>query len=504
MVYFTIYGTIYCEITHCSILYANIKLDRFFSEKQNSAYDPCFKKLLYILLNLIMGNSRLTRESIKTYFASGERPKVEKIGMEIEKIGVRFPEGDPVSYKGKNGFLAILGKMYEELGWKITKKHGSYIYQMKRGNAILDLESDGRIELAGSPHSSLHDVVREFRIHQHEMSEMSDMFGVSWLGIGYNPLASNDSIERLTDDGGRRDQIAAYDKEKEETEKNKYASEWTKGTAGIHVTLDYSSEEDFGKKSKVLFLLAPIMQAIFANSPFKNGDFSGEMNYRMLVTQKGVDKYALSKELFYSNFTYDNWIDFVCEKPALFFEREDKWIYPQKTFGEYLENGCDGELPVQDDFHMHMKSIWADIRMRNTIEIRVFDSLPPSIVPSVPAFVKGIIYDEENLEKLYEIVNNWSFEEFEEMKNQIPRNGLNTIFRGEKVLDFAKTLLDMAEDGLKRNRTVDAHGNDESVYLKPIKKFIFIEGCSPSHWLVKNWKGDWGQNFFPVFEWCKY
>ncbi len=465
-----------------------------------------------------MPNSRLTRQTLCDYFKDGEKPKIQKIGMEIEKIGVRFPDGSAVMYKGKNGFLAILGKMYEELGWKITKKNGSYIHQMKRGNAILDLESDGRIELAGSPHTSLHDVVREFRIHQHEMSEISDVFGVSWLGIGYNPVASDVDLDLLHDNGGRRDQLIMYRKERLEKESNKYSDDWSKGTAGIHVSLDYASEEDFGKKSKILFLLAPIMQAIFANSPFKNGEFSKKINYRMFVTQKGMDTYALNKKLFYSKFTYNDWIDFIYEKPALFFERniekkksiEKKWIYPQKTFGEFLESGLQIEnkevldFPNIQDFEMHMKSIWTDVRMRNTLEIRIFDSLPPSIVPSVPAFIKGLIYDEKNLNTLYEMVNNWSFEEFEEMKKQIPQNGLNTIFRSEKVLDFAKTLLNMSENGLKLNRIVDVRGNDESIYLKPIKKFIFIENCSPAHWLIKKWKGDWGGNFFPVFEWCKY
>ncbi len=465
-----------------------------------------------------MPTTRYTRKNILEYFKNGES-KNEWVGLEVEKIGIRFPEGDPVLYKGKNGFLAILGKMYEELGWKITKKNGSYIHQMKRGNAILDLESDGRIELAGSPHSSVHDIVREFKIHQHEMSEMSDVFGVSWLGIGYNPVASNKELDVLTDNGGRRDQLIAYRKERAERTKNTYSEDWSKGTAGIHVSLDYASEKDFGKKSKVLFLLAPIMQAIFANSPFKDSEFSKKVNYRMFVTQKGMDGYALTKELFYSKFSYEDWLNFVCEKPALFFQRNEKsetdeetqkWIYPQKTFGDFLETGLEinenGDItfPNEEDFHMHMKSIWSDVRMRNTLEIRVFDSLPPSLVPSVPAFVKGLMYNEKNLNELYEMVNNWSFEEFEEMKKEIPKNGLNTLFRGEKVLDFAKKLLNMSEDGLKRNRIVDAHGNDESVYLKPIKKFIFIENCSPSHWLVKKWKGDWGENFFPVFEWCKY
>jgi len=69
-----------------------------------------------------MPTTRCTRKNILEYFKNGES-KNELVGLEVEKIGIRFPAGEPVLYKGKNGFLAILGKMYEELGWKITKKN---------------------------------------------------------------------------------------------------------------------------------------------------------------------------------------------------------------------------------------------------------------------------------------------------------------------------------------------------------------------------------------------
>ncbi len=449
-----------------------------------------------------MNSEKINKNWILEYFKKGESKK-QLIGLEAEKIGVRFPHGEPVNYKGSNGFLAILGKMYEELGWEITKKNGSEIHQMRRGNTLLDLESDGRIELAGSPHKSLHDVAREFRIHQNEISEISDVFGVSWLGIGYNPLSAPENLTPISDNGGRRDQLIERAKE-QKNNKNSYSSDWLEGTAGIHVSLDYSSEEDFRKKSKILFLLGPIMQAIFANSPFANGEFSGHINHRSFVTQKGISEYLLSRDLFYSDFKYEDWIDFISDKPALFFERGEKWIRPQMTFKDFLEKGYDGSSAEERDFHMHMKSIWTDVRMRNTLEVRVFDSLPPSLVPSVPAFVKGLMYDEENIEKLYEEVNKWSFAEFSEMRESIAERGLDIVFRGKKLIILAKELLNMAEDGLKRNRILDAFHNDESIYLEPIKELIFIKGQSPSGWLIENWNGKWGKNFLPVFEWCKY
>ncbi len=47
-----------------------------------------------------------------------------RIGIECEKIGVMVNTGETTSYLGSNGYLAVLGKLYEELGWEIVKQEG--------------------------------------------------------------------------------------------------------------------------------------------------------------------------------------------------------------------------------------------------------------------------------------------------------------------------------------------------------------------------------------------
>jgi glutamate--cysteine ligase len=444
--------------------------------------------------------NKINQNWIKRYFSEGEKPGVQKIGIEAEKIGIRFPSGESVCYTGKTGFLAILGKLYEELGWNITKQKDHYILQMQRGGALMDLESDGRIELAGAVHESIHDLAREFRIHHNEISEISAVFGVSWLGCGYHPISWNDDIEYISDGGGRRDEMAKYFEQKMEEKNDFYALAWTKKTAGIHVNLDYTSEEDFGKKSKTLWLLTPFFQAMFANSAFSKGEFSDFINYRSWVTQQGMKEYQISEELFYSDFLYEDWIDFIGKMPALFFKRGEKWIHPNMSFREFLDSG----EAIEEDFHVHMKSMWSDLRLRHTLEIRCFDSLPPSMVPSIPAFIKGLAYDEENLNILYNEVNEWNFFEYEELKKDSAKYGLQAEFKGKKLIEWAKRLLSMSEEGLKKNQTQDIYNRDESIYLEPIKKFIFLHGKSPAEWTVEKFQNEWGESFHPLFTWWKY
>lgn len=48
----------------------------------------------------------------------------------------------------------------------------------------------------------------------------------------------------------------------------------------IQVNLDYSSENDMVKKLKVSLALQPIATALFANSPFLDGNLTGYKSFR--------------------------------------------------------------------------------------------------------------------------------------------------------------------------------------------------------------------------------
>ena len=435
-------------------------------------------------------------------FKEGEKEN-QLIGIEGEKIGVLTNTGETATYSGEGGFLAILGKMYEELGWEITKKQEHFILQLKRGKALLDLESDGRIELVGSPHESLHDLAREFRIHQNEIAEISDVFGVSWLGIGYHPISKNEDIEDVPE--YRKQEMANYFTRVKEETGNDFGLAWYKKTAGIHVNIDYCSEEDFSRKAKVLFRIVPLLIGIFANSPFSKGENTGCASYRTWVLLKShISRFALPQWLYESDFTYEDWIRHVVSVPILFLKKGKKWVYPSMSFEYYMNNGFDRYKATMNDFNMHMKSIWMDVRLRETLEIRCIDSLPPALVPSVPALIKGLFYYQSSFNQLEKIVQDWSFAEYKKLLEDVSKNGLQANFRGEKVLDIAKVLLDLSEEGLKKERILDINGRDESMYLQPIKEFIFVKGKSPAEWLVQCWENEWQQNFYPVFKWSGY
>lgn len=426
-----------------------------------------------------------------------------KIGIEVEKVGLHYENSKPPTYGGKRGYLAILGKMYEELGWEIVKQQGKKISSMKRGKASLNLESDGRIELAGSPHSSIHDLNRELLIHQNEIAKISEVFGIIWIGCGYHPFSRNAEISDISDP--RKDILVEYFSEKK-AQGNDYGLAWFKKTSGIHVNLDYENEEDFARINRVMLRASPILCAIFANSPFSKKKFTGYMSFRSRVAHRNeLPQFEFSKELYESEFGFDDWIEHILDLPFITLNRGDRWIMPKNLkFRDFLERGYKGYNPTFHDYDLHTKTAWKDIKCKSVIELRFLDSLPPHLVSSVAALVKGLAYDKDNLERLEKMTASWSYEDYLELWDSVSKHALEASIDGKSVLDLAKDLINMSQDGLRKYRVRNIENLDESVYLEPIKDFVFVKEKSPARWLVENWYGKWRKSFYPVIEWMQY
>lgn len=438
----------------------------------------------------------------KLYSKKSDQEYNPLLGIEVEKIGLYYEKAAPPTYGGSRGYLAILGKLYEELGWEIVAQQGKKISSMKRGNAYLHLESDGRIELAGSPHDSIHDLARELRIHQNEIKEISDIFGIVWIGCGYHPFVKSADISDLLDK--RKVLLLDYFNQRKQSG-NDFGLAWFKKTSGIHINIDYKNEEDFARKNRVLLRIAPILTAMFANSPFSKKKFSGYMSFRSKVAHNnGLPQFDIPQSFYESELSYDDWLEHVMGLPFLMMNRGEDWMLPNCSFGQFLEQGFGSHKATLADWDLHMKSAWKEIKSKSVIELRFFDSLPPHLIPAAAALVKGLVYDNEALEYLEKLTKNWSYVDYMNLRQDADKYALQAKFEDKLILDYAKDFIELAKHSLKKKRIRDIRNQDEAIYLEPIEEFVMIKEKSPAEWLVENWHGKWRKSFLPVIDWLQY
>src|SRR5439155_6346311 len=130
--------------------------------------------------------------------------------------------------------------------------------------AAVTLEPGGQLELSGQQCESVHCAEREFAEHVQQIVTVGDEMGVAFLGLGMQPISTLDAIEWVPK---RRYGIMGPYMLRVGT----LGQRMMKQTATVQVNIDYGSERDAMHKLRVGMGLAPLLTAIFANSPLSDG-----------------------------------------------------------------------------------------------------------------------------------------------------------------------------------------------------------------------------------------
>ncbi len=72
------------------------------------------------------------------------------------------------------------------------------------------------------------------------------------------------------------------------------------------------------------------------------------------------------------------------------------------------------------------------------------------------------------------------------------------------MLDYCKEILEIASANLHSFKVFNERREDESVYLRPIKDFVFVKEQCPGQHVSEQWEGDWSKNPDRLIEWCRY
>jgi glutamate--cysteine ligase len=125
-----------------------------------------------------------------------------------------------------------------------------------------------------------------------------------------------------------------------------------------------------------------------------------------------------------------------------------------------------------EDWKTHLNTLFPEVRLKKTIEIRGADAQPGDMKCALPAIWTAILYDEKALADAEALVEGWTHDELEELRTRAWKEGLRATFRGKPLADVAQKMVAMAEGGLERRKRLDAKGRDERVHLARLKKLV--------------------------------
>jgi glutamate--cysteine ligase len=200
---------------------------------------------------------------------------------------------------------------------------------------------------------------------------------------------------------------------------------------------------------------------------------------------------------------FERYADYALDVPMYFVKRGDRYIdVAGQSFRDLLAGklpGLPGERATISDWANHISTIFPEVRLKRYLEMRGADGGPWRRLPALPAYWVGILYDDDSLEAAWDLVKDWTAEERQRLRDEVPRLGFTATIRGRSVLQLAKLTLALAEKGLARRRRFDVNGHDENRYLRPIQEYV-ARGITPAEELLEKFHGPWGKSVAPVFE----
>lgn len=424
------------------------------------------------------------KEQLEAYFHDGAKPRERwRVGTEYEKVGIDRNSAKAIPYSGRRGVEFVLRELTERFGWEPEEQNG-HIIALARGDAQITLEPGGQIELSGEPCESIHCTQAEFTQHIRELLEVAAPLDIVFLGLGMQPVSRVEEIEWVPK---KRYRIMGPYMPKVGT----LGQRMMKQTATVQANIDFADEKDAMAKFRTGMGLTPILVGMFANSPISDGQLNGYRSFREHIwTDTDNSRAGLLKFAFSSDVAFAHYVEYALDVPMYFIIRNKDYIdMTGVTFRQFRERGHNGERATMEDWHDHLTTLFPETRIKRYLEVRCVDSLPPELMTALPALIKGAFYDTDCLQAAWDLVKGWSWDERMQVYLDSHRDALAARIRRYSLFDLAKELFQIAWEGLRRQRALNQQGEDETIYLNPLKTLLF-QGKCPADVLVEKWEGE--------------
>jgi glutamate--cysteine ligase len=407
-------------------------------------------------------------------------PDQWRIGAEGEKFGVYVANGAALPYEGDNGVVGVLAALARRFGWNpITESEGGPLIALEREGASVTLEPGGQLELSGAPLDDVHAIAAETSTHLDELHAVCDPLGIGWLGVGFHPFARPEDLPWVPK--------LRYGIMKEYLPKRgARALDMMRRTATVQANFDYESEDDAMRKLRVALRLSPIATAMFANSPFYEGRLTGDRSERAKVwLAVDPDRQGLLPALWKEQSRIRDYVEWALDAPMFLFKRDGKVVRNTgQTFRTFWADGFQGTRPDLHDWELHLNTLFPEVRLKHTIEVRGGDSQTAALAAAIPALWTGIFYDAAALDAADALSEGFTYDEMQALRSEVAKLGLAARFRGKALADIAQRLVVIAGGGLGRRKRLSKDGRDETVHLAALSKSI-EHGLCPADELAR-------------------
>jgi glutamate--cysteine ligase len=444
-----------------------------------------------------------TRDELVAWFEAGCKPKPQfRAGTEHEKFPFTIDHRRPVPYEGRRSIRALLEGLHSLLGWEPIMEGDNIIgmFDVTGGGAI-SLEPGGQFELSGAPVETVHQTAAELFAHLSQLREVAAPLGIGFLGMGMTPDWSRADMPKMPK--GRYNIMTAY-----MPKVGSRGLDMMYRTCTVQTNLDFSSEADMVKKLRVSLALQPVATALFANSPFTEGKPNGLLSMRSEIWRDTDNQRAgMLPFAFEDGMGFERYVDYALDVPMYFVKRDDRYIdVSGKSFRDFFAGklaDLPGERPTVSDWANHVSTIFPEVRLKRYLEMRGADGGPWRRLPSLTAYWVGLLYDDDALDGAWDLVKDWTAEERQKLRDEVPQRGFKAVVHDVDVHALAQETLRLSRRGLERRARPDRNGRDETRFLRPLEEIV-ARGITPAEELLEKYFNEWSESVAPIYDQYAY
>ena len=429
----------------------------------------------------------LDLKEVRKLFTDGIKltPEDFKVGLEYERLPIVTENNQSAPYSGIDGICEFLRLYARNENWDYILDNDNII-GLKKLHDTITLEPGIQMEMSLTPQNSIQAIEDKINELDEELLPLLYEFGIELLAYGIYPVSTYKNIKILPK---QRYYIMAN-----------YlwgilSDVMMRETAGIQICLDFDSEEDAMKKFRIANMLAPIVTAMFANSPIRGGVDTGYKSFRALAWLNTDSERCGFATNLRKDYSFNDYINTVLDTPVIMFKRENQTYSTNgtMTLKQFMTNDYMGHNATIDDFKLCANLYFPDVRLRKFIEIRNHDCVGNGLEYALIAFYKGLFYSKSTLNEVDEYLSKFKFKEFSELRYNVPKNALNSKLGNVELVKIAKDLIEFSQKGLIEQ------GQNEDKYLEPLQDLIW-QGLCPADIIIKNWYGSWNKDINKLVE----
>jgi glutamate--cysteine ligase len=307
-----------------------------------------------------------------------------------------------------------------------------------------------------------------------ELHAVSAPLDITWMSIGFHPFARHEDLPHVP-------KLRYPIMERYLPTRGPRALDMMRRTCTVQANVDYDSEADAMRKLRLSLAVQPVVTAMFANSPVIEGRLTDRACERA-ATWIGMDpdRSGLLPFAWRDNATLRDYVEWALDVPMFLIRRGDVSLdATHLTFRTFMTDGLSGHAATSSDWETHLNTLFPEVRLKRTIELRGADAPPPALSCAVAALWKGLLYDDRSLDAIERAVASLHPAEVERIRPEVAARALRATLGGRSMQRWAEDLLDLAQTALVRHAVHDAQGRDESLYLQGIRALV-ERGQTPS------------------------